>query len=690
MPTFPRFAAVPISVSLCTVAVAQGLAVADAPPTGSLVYDERHQRAVAFDPPRRWEWRVDRWQLDPAPMPAPPPGAGRLSHYDGHRGVWFGLSDAMQFVAWNGAAWSTTTPAVAPPPREAFGLAFDRDRRRVVLFGGNNPVWVMYGTGGAWVQYPRNDTWEWDGVGWHAMQPAASPSLRYGMPMVHDPVRRRTVLFGGDHRADTWVWDGSAWTQVVTPTSPVDQANVGTFDVGLGKVVVAAGGHLLWAFDGADWSVVTGPPHAVPDARLVATGGVDLLMVGSRTTRHRRLGGWGEHPFPAVGTLVHDAARGVLLAYDGTELLAWSGTWARTAGAPPPTRSYTAATFDDARAELVVFGGSPLPLPIAAFDDTWLWNGRAWRQATPAVRPPARMWHAMAYDAVRQVVVLFGGRAATPTFLQDTWLWNGSTWQLAATPLAPPARGQHGLACDAARGRIVLTGGGLGLASAFADTWEWDGATWQAKPAGDYPGTAPLVLASRIVYDGLLQKVVSFPASGPIAWDGTSWQPLAVGAPGAAALAGDALAHDAATARLFALGANGLRTFGPTPASVVAYGAGCGAVPPVLQTSGRAAPGNLTFELAVATHRAGTATFLLLGFGPAQTPLGGGCTALVSGPSVLVANAAAGGFADFALPIPNELALRGLAVHAQAVTAVAGGAFAGFDLSAAVRVLLGD
>ncbi len=73
-----------------------------------------------------------------------------------------------------------------------------------------------------------DDTWEWDGAQWEQRTPAHSPSGRYFHAMTYDPVRSRTVLFGGtaDVRQplqlsnETWEWDGEDWTQLTLTTSP--------------------------------------------------------------------------------------------------------------------------------------------------------------------------------------------------------------------------------------------------------------------------------------------------------------------------------------------------------------------------------------------------------------------------------------------------------------------------------------
>jgi len=62
----------------------------------------------------------------------------------------------------------------------------------------------------------------------------------------------------------------------------------------------------------------------------------------------------------------------------------------------------------------------------------------------------ARAGHAMAYDAARGQVVLFGGWNGGP--LSDTWVWDGSNWVPKFSASRPPARFAHAMAYDAARG----------------------------------------------------------------------------------------------------------------------------------------------------------------------------------------------------------------------------------------------
>ncbi len=125
--------------------------------------------------------------------------------YDAARGVtvMFGgvapgglLGDTWE---WDGKAW---TQVMIPGPQARYGhaMAYDADRQRTVLFGGQN--------GPAFGQGVLGDTWEYDGTAWTQVQPAASPSPRTFVKMVYDAPRRRMVLFGGYNGTqmvnDTW------------------------------------------------------------------------------------------------------------------------------------------------------------------------------------------------------------------------------------------------------------------------------------------------------------------------------------------------------------------------------------------------------------------------------------------------------------------------------------------------------
>ena len=186
----------------------------------------------------------------------------------------------------------------------------------------------------------------------------------------------------------------------------------------------------------------------------------------------------------------------------------------------PPARYFHAMAYDAARQKTVLFGGFDL-YGIYLAGDTWEWDGSTWTQRRPAVSPTARANHAMVYDAGRQRVVLFGG--ANGQALNDTWEWDGTTWTQRQPALSPTGRYYHAMAYDSSRRRVVLYGGASPTGD---DTWEWDGNNWTQR----WPSTIPPAAAGHaMAYDAARQKVVLFRGMyGPVfhwEWDGSDWAP---------------------------------------------------------------------------------------------------------------------------------------------------------------------
>lgn len=92
-----------------------------------------------------------------------------------------------------------------PPARRQHTLAFDANRRRVILFGGFDRIEgekVIFG-----------DTWEFDGSKWTSI--TNNPELaRDHHAMSYDPRTKSVMLFGGynnGYLGDTWFWKGQGW-----------------------------------------------------------------------------------------------------------------------------------------------------------------------------------------------------------------------------------------------------------------------------------------------------------------------------------------------------------------------------------------------------------------------------------------------------------------------------------------------
>ena len=297
-------------------------------------------------------------------------------------------------------------------------------------------------------------------------------------------------------------------------TSP--SAASGVWHGGLGEVLVVEGEggagaseKGLWGWDGLRWLAVgssAGPGHRLHPA-VAYDGRQDLLVLhgGRRVATGEprgdtwvwdgtgwRRGGWMGPGVRWGHAMVWRSRTGQLLLFGGAsgpeeEPVHLADTWTREGRrwrrrevAGPPGRWGHALAYDARRDRVVLFGGSRQD---GLLGDTWEWDGMRWRRLAPggSDRPEPRVGARMAWDAARGVTVLFGGRGAGGA-LADTWSWDGLRWRrIAEAGPVPPRRSFHAMDYDPKRGRIVLFGGtppGPGLSV----VWEWTGRAWVRRP----------------------------------------------------------------------------------------------------------------------------------------------------------------------------------------------------------------
>ena len=264
--------------------------------------------------------------------------------------------------SWDGKNWMQLTPKTAPSPRDYHAMVYDLNRKKIVLFGGWDGSRYL------------GDTWEFDGVNWTSIQPAGSPGSRYASDMAYDPVRKRVVLFGGhdgtNYLNDTWEYDATkgTWTNVTPATQnpPVRSRHAMAYDAARGHVVLFGG------LD--DGSAALQDPN-----------------IGRRA--NRTLG----------------------------DTWAWNGkAWTLLAGAGTTFhgRCQFDMAYDPISRKIDFFGGFMFS---NIRRDHGQWDGRAWSELMTLQTPPlsctsaqgpyevGRSDHAMTYDAARGQMVLFGG-----------------------------------------------------------------------------------------------------------------------------------------------------------------------------------------------------------------------------------------------------------------------------------------
>lgn len=235
-----------------------------------------------------------------------------------------------------------------------------------------------------------------------------------------------------------------------------------------------------------------------------------------------------------LGGLGDAGMRDQIWQRDPTKYDAIDGGWRDVTNAfssteRPPARYGAAMAYDPVRDVIVLFGGVMSTTTTVRLGDTWEYatsgttvDGERvgiWRKVTTSMAPTARELASMAFDATLGKIVLFGGFDGLVS--SETWTYDG-TWTKLAPATSPLGRSRAAMAYDGTRGKLVMYGG-----RADGKTWEFDGATWTSVTLTTNPGTRN---EASLVYDPVRAKLVLFGGTttggvGQDTWtyDGT-WQ----------------------------------------------------------------------------------------------------------------------------------------------------------------------
>jgi hypothetical protein len=499
---------VPLSWLACLQVPGSWTQLTDPPASFSarMVFDTARRRLVLIDQGQTdrlmhvWERSEDRWHRVAA-AGAPPGRVGfALAYHPGVRQCLlfggFAATELGDAWTWDGTAWAQQ--AGGPQARSSHAMVYSLSTNSVVLCGGHSGSTRL------------SDTWEWDGRVWRQAAPAPAPVVLASM--AYDPVLAGALLLDGippNALQGTWLWNGSAWRQVAT-TGPPPRAG--------------AACSTIWSPPGV--LIHGGTGNAAPFGMLSDTwfwNGSQWTALDAGTSMPKRL----------LGAMTYDYARGqAVLGYGGDlpyclgDLWSWTGTAWAAFEATPPRRLNAGLVCQENERSLLLFGGGTMNIPT--LDDTWILRGNTWVRASPTTQPTSRGAHAMAYDAARGEVVMFGGVHSTglpPVVdLDDTWVWRQGQWIQRQPTSHPTRRSYPCMAFDRARGEAVLFGGGS-WPSLLGDTWTWNGTDWR-----QVGGTIGGLITPSMAYDEARQKIVvhgrSFPNGLCVAreWDGTSWR----------------------------------------------------------------------------------------------------------------------------------------------------------------------
>lgn len=441
----------------------QPIATPHAPPAANvpmaMVYDSRRQRAVLFGSASYysdfWEYDGSDWQ-NVTPASGMPQAGNVAMAFDANAGdvVLFQSADGRSMFTFDGSTVRFTAIAAAPPRPVGFGLVYDSLRHRLVAVGGyysgsTGPAFALDRVAGTWTQLTLNGP----------ATPVAAP--------VYDAARDRIAVLAAPSSTaaqhaggGTWEFNGIAWQPHGGDTPRARQPG----DLGWdgSRVVLYGGGssYDTWQYRDATWTLVVPEPSSPGNTHPGQLSGPvlvrdplqpELLLFGGRDPSGTGLGCWRLH----------------------------NDQWSRV-NAPhlPPARSEFAIAHDSRRLRLLLFGGQAVsggPM----LNDTWTFDGSDWTQAAPASSPAPRAAHGLAYDPLRDEVVLAGGSSVGGS-RTETWRFDGVDWRLAAAAQPFPITYGEKLVWDEARQCVAAL-----LRSPAGDRlelWEWDGSDWRVRP----------------------------------------------------------------------------------------------------------------------------------------------------------------------------------------------------------------
>jgi cysteine-rich repeat protein len=487
------------------------------------------------------EWNGEMW-IEHSPLVVPPARSGGTLGYDPerHRVVMFGGNDGNSPLddtwEWNGASWVEIATTIAPPPRHHAVMIWNPTLHAIVLIGGRT------NTNGSFF-----DAWTWNGSVWTALPWTSPMGLTQDVGFFDPSRQSMVLIGDDNSALETWTFDGTAWSQLATSGPPPTTAWFGAaYDQNRERIVLSlksgANGLQTWELVGNVWNEVvandipiTSQASVVYDENLKS---VVLLFGATAAGFSNDLYTWNGTdwsllapvPLPPArnsGAMASDPLRGRLVMFGGPDgdTWEWDGTsWSIVATSGPGQRTGNAMAYDGVSHTVILFGGATGTGPM---QDTWTWDGQTWTPYMGSGPPPSAS-PAMAYDSARHQVVLHIG-SPTPS----TWVWDGSKWSDVTPSVVPPKRTQTALAYDANRQRVVLFGGCGGPAAScaagdlvFDDTWEWDGSSWTAVPTTVQPDAR---YGHSLVYDRARQRVVVFGGFPPSSislwdWDGSQWE----------------------------------------------------------------------------------------------------------------------------------------------------------------------
>ena len=323
---------------------------------------------------------------------------------------------------------------------------------------------------------------------WVNLTPGAGamPAARRNASAILDTAHNRMVIFGGfssTYLNDIWAFDpgSNTWTDLTPASGPAPAPRLtpaSIYDPDGHRMVTWSGQgqgaffNDVWAFDlnTNTWSQFT------------PAGGPPQIRYGVGYT-------WD----PLAKELVTFAGFTNLGRFDDVwRFKPSAATWSDVSpGSGPLARCLHAACYDAQKHRMIMYAGQNNGGPL---DDIWALdlNTNTWTDLTPAVRPSARFFSPVVYDAANNRLTMFGGQGLLG-FNNQVWafdLWTKQWTQLSPAGLAPSARAGSAAVYDDANDRMIIFGGNDG--SVRNDVWSVADLSGTSTPVGPIPASLEL------------------------------------------------------------------------------------------------------------------------------------------------------------------------------------------------------
>ena len=402
-----------------------------------------------------------------------------------------------------------------PSGRTQVRMTYDQSSQHLVLFGGLTAF-----DSGTKQAYDLGDTWEWADGKWNQMHPAVTPPPRSIHVMVYDPVRSRTVMFGGKtgsilpkYLNDTWAYASGVWTELKPATQPPVRAFAGAgYDSDRDRIVMYGGSitsldatqatvttnlYDTWEFDGTDWKQVgptSGPQYVKPILEYDKARHQMLMMIEETTTLTPHM-----------------------YRYEPD-----SGVWTEITGVTLPTCVNDAQMrYRDSTQTVILTGG----VCSSSSSGTFEWDGAKWTTLTPTLNAPFAAGAASAYDISRDQIVTFGGTLSSGEIFPVNYAFKDNTWTQLNDLTTPGPRSLHVFETDPTN-KVVWMFGGIDENSTLADFWQYVNGGWLRTPYDTSSSSAPVSCLTPVsAFDTDRQKLVVVCADSTVyEWDGTAWK----------------------------------------------------------------------------------------------------------------------------------------------------------------------